>query len=346
MNPNKGDYTVDDLINEPSFQAYAYRKDPENIRLWNTWLQRHPEKAPSVEEALFILREFYSIAHPLTEKEYEEELLQVKKRLSLSKSSVTPLKSYASQRQAASAWKWVASVSFLLLALTGLHLWYQVHFQETLENTLWAERTVPKGQKVNLTLSDGTYVKLNAGSTLKFPKVFSEETREVFLEGEGYFEVSKDSLHPFVIRTGNLSTRVLGTSFIVRAYPQAPIIEVAVQSGQVQVEEKRQSQMVLTPQERVVYSKEDGKLDKSGFNPLKYFGWKDGIIYFEEATLLEIFEQLEQWYGVSFEINAIISDQETYKGSFQHESLRNVLSAIQYKVNFQFKISTDKVIVY
>jgi len=137
-------------------------------------------------------------------------------------------------------WFWLsaACISLVLLFFGRYYidnLLYQEKVVTEVPEINWQTKTVPNGQKLSLTLWDGTVVKVNSGSTISFPEEFSDSLREVHLEGEAFFEVNRDILRPFIIKSGNVETVVLGTSFNVNAYPNQEQIKVAVAEGKVKV---------------------------------------------------------------------------------------------------------------
>lgn len=159
---------------------------------------------------------------------------------------------------------------------------------------------IPRGRLYKVTLSDGSEVWLNADSRLVFPARFSGARRRVELEGEAYFKVAKDASHPFIVKAGNVSTVVLGTEFNVRSYVnEAP--EVALVEGSVVVNDCRSSRTVkLIPGQAAVVAKE--KIAVNRINTDYYKQWKEGLFYFDNASLLDVMKELGRWYNIGIEI--------------------------------------------
>lgn len=171
-----------------------------------------------------------------------------------------------------------------------------------------AERvvTVPRGERGQLRLPDGSQVMLAAGSTLRHPLEFPGGSREVMLEGEAYFTVEHDTGRPFRVRAGNLVATDLGTEFLVRAYPEDSGARVVVRSGQVAV---RSDQAQDTPGgERVVNPGELGRLGGDGVPRVEpadtaaYFSWTRGTLVFDGTPLREALPQLSRWYDLEFRL--------------------------------------------
>ncbi len=135
--------------------------------------------------------------------------------------------------------------------------------------------SIPRGQDYHLTLADGTKVWLNAESRLEFPDRFNGNTREVRLQGEAYFEVKKDVKRPFIVHTDYLSTRVLGTSFDVRAYSRKDA-SVTLVSGRVQVKTGDLAQ-ILSPGEQAALT--GSQLAVKAVDTYPITQWKEGFFY-------------------------------------------------------------------
>ncbi|MEO1011951.1 MAG: FecR domain-containing protein [Bacteroidota bacterium] len=196
-----------------------------------------------------------------------------------------------------------ASLAILIgLSIGGRYLFFETGTGEPVDRTVV---TTEWGQKNKLTLPDGTTVRLNSGSTLTFPETFHEfENREVTLSGEGFFEVTHNPNKPFVIRTGNVTTKVLGTSFNVNAYPENEEVSVTVATGKVQVISNRDGatdkEVLVMPNAQALFNKTKGTLDVSQVAIDRYLNWKDGILRFDDVTLAEAVKLLRRWYGVEF----------------------------------------------
>lgn len=157
---------------------------------------------------------------------------------------------------------------------------------------------IPRGMNKQLTLADGTQVWLNAESSLEYPETFADrEQRVVHLKGEAYFEVSKDSLHPFLVKTDALETRVLGTAFNVRAY-SLDDTQVTLVEGSVKVSDKHQNELQLKPGEHATLRKGSALKSAQVEEASAYRSWADGQFYFDDTELVEIMRELGRWYNV------------------------------------------------
>ena len=205
-------------------------------------------------------------------------------------------------------WRVAASLAAAALLTAGLVLAGRQLLTDNGRSELAAERviTVPRGQRAQFQLPDGTEVLLGAGSTVRHPHTFGERSREVMLEGEAYFAVEHDDGRPFRVRAGDLIATDLGTEFLVRAYPENPGTQVVVRSGTVAVRAVRTQD--TTQPGRVVQAGELGRLDADGAPVIEqadtaaYFAWITGTLVFDDMPLREALPQLARWYDLDFRL--------------------------------------------
>ncbi len=240
--------------------------------------------------------------------------------------------------------KRAAAIAFFFILSSGI-LYVSGVFSKKTGPVVWNEQVTPAGEKSIITLSDGSQVTLNADSKLKYPDRFDDASREVYLEGEGYFVVQRTINRPFILHTGNLSTTVLGTTFNVSAYPENKTIAVSLLEGKVKVSRNEKGTIgniaVLQPQEQLQYDKE---LDVSScglFDSLEAVGWKDNIYKFENEPLGNVLSQLERAFGITFKITdqSVLTQNMTVK--FEKDSLQTVVGVIKNLTGLDYKIVKD-----
>ncbi|MDN5212652.1 FecR domain-containing protein [Fulvivirgaceae bacterium BMA12] len=241
--------------------------------------------------------------------------------------------------------------SLLIFALVGSLVIYRVNGPSNKESAWMIKETLP-GQKLTITLMDGSTVLLNSGSRLIYPKLFGN-TREVTLEGEAFFMVSRNEQKPFIIKSGELTTTVLGTSFNIKAF-QNENIEVTVATGKVKVshdneEAARQvgqsAELVLTPNQQAIYNIADSRLNKEQINAERHLAWREGVLKFDNLRFEEAVKMLERWYGVSITLeNRQIGDCIII-GEFQNQSLHKVLRAVELALGIDYEFGSDGVVI-
>lgn len=194
---------------------------------------------------------------------------------------------------------------WIIFAL-GASIWGLSYLKTSKEplHIAYTEIVNPKGKRCRIVLSDSSTVFLGAGSKLRFPEQFTGNTREINLEGEAFFEITKNPERPFIIHTANVQTKVLGTSFKITAFKDQPI-SVGVVTGKVRVDRlidhKLKSLAVLTPGQEVYYANETTENRKIEKDDLKE--WKEGHLVHTEKPLSFIAEELERWYNVDIKIS-------------------------------------------
>lgn len=230
-----------------------------------------------------------------------------------------------------------------IIAFLGIH--YYTHFGNKLSEPDMNTVIVPAGQHAELMLSDGTKVWLNAKSKFTFPKQFNTKTREVRLDGEGYFCVAKDKEHPFIVETQMYDIKVLGTEFNVTAYKEYNMFEASLLEGSVQLQVPGSGDgLIMKPNERVYL--ENNQLIKGPIINYNQFSWKQGIINFYNESFPEILKKLELYYDIKIQVKNKAVTNFYYTGKFRtNEGLEHILKVFQLNNDFRYKIDNTQNIV-
>lgn len=197
---------------------------------------------------------------------------------------------------------------------------------------------VPAGQRAELTLSDSTKVWLNSLTTFIFPTQFTETNREVYLDGEGYFEVTHDAGKRFKVSTSEHVITVLGTEFNVTAYSkESETFATSLIDGSVEINSRDNKQhILLTPGNQVYY--QDGRLAITAIQHYDYFLWKKGIISFNHEPLKDIFRKLELYYDIRIENRNRRIENICYTGKFRtKDGIEHVLNVLQVPTNLRYQ---------
>ena len=197
---------------------------------------------------------------------------------------------------------------------------------------------VPAGQRAELTLEDGTKVWLNAKTTLTFPNQFSDNSREVKLDGEGYFDVSSDKSKPFIVNTEEYNVKVWGTEFNLMAYSENENFETSLFEGSVEVLAQGLDEgVMLKPNERIYLN--DGKMIIEPINDMDHFLWKEGILSFDDATFPELVSKLELYFDLKIEVETSQVLGYRCTGKFRmKDGVEQVLKVLQLKHEFSYEI--------
>ena len=189
-------------------------------------------------------------------------------------------------------------------------------------------------------LSDGTKVWLNAESELDFPVDFVGKERVVRLKGEAYFEVKPDAAHPFIVETRGVRTRVLGTSFNIKAYDNEESIFTTLLTGKVKVSaigEENES-VVLTPGMQSEWQENGQKMSVKKVNAENFTAWRQGAFMFDNENIMVVTRVLERWYGLKFIYNENVHEH-TFSGRLsKDEPLESILETLTFTGGPQFKI--------
>ena len=202
---------------------------------------------------------------------------------------------------------------------------------------------VPKGGEYSLELPDGTVVWVNSESSLRFPEKFTSNRREVFLEGEAYFEVKKDANRPFYVHTEAGKVRVLGTAFNVCAYSNDRFWQTTLVEGSVMINQE-ENEVLLKPNEQYQIDMETGKGELKEVLPELYTSWRDGKFYFKAYTFEELVGKLERWYDFTmFYTNESIKNRRFSGVVNKHESLQDMLKFLEMTSDVQFNVKGNVV---
>ncbi|MFO7256617.1 MAG: FecR domain-containing protein [Bacteroidota bacterium] len=352
------DFDAGDLAQDESFIRWVKSPTPELESRWTAWLEEHPDKAEEVQEARRMVLAVLSEPERFP-TEYQKEMMwnRVQREILL--------------EEKPSVWQNnFLRIAALLLLSGGLSYFAFLYSQRNeagLENSQ-AKSTIPEySERVNngkyplkMILSDGSSIVLQPNSSLRYPQSFGSDSREVYLEGEALFDIARDPHRPFLVYANELVTKVLGTSFSIRAYENEPNVIVEVRSGKVSVfaqptgkavhtsDSPRREGLVLSPNQQAVYSREDARLTKSLFeNPSLLIPEEEQRSFeFVDAKMGDVFAALEKAYGVE-----IVYDEEIMSGcylnaSLTDESLQVKLSLICKAVNATYEIMDTHIIVY
>lgn len=196
--------------------------------------------------------------------------------------------------------------------------------------------TTPRGRQYNLELSDGTRVWLNASSSITFPTSFGEKDRNVDITGEVYFEVTKDKTRPFKVSVNGSIINVLGTHFNVNAYYDEASVNTTLLEGSVLIT-KKEKKALLKPGQQAKVQESGGILVNENANLNEVMGWKNGVFYFENASIQTVLRQLSRWYDVDVVYEKGVPAR-TFEGEIQRNLQLSQVLKILEKNEVHFKI--------
>lgn len=209
---------------------------------------------------------------------------------------------------------------------------------------------IPRGKVFKIILSDGTMVWLNAESKIRFPEKFldSEDTRTVYLEGEAYFDVTHNIDKPFIVKSGGLEVKVLGTKFNISSYPSEEQIKTTLVAGSVELRTpaKKSQPYKLEPNYQAAYERSSFSSKVSRVNTDDFTAWIDKRIVFKNETFKSITTKIERTYNVNITNELKNFNQENFTGEFDIETIEDILKALKEISNFNYNINGRNIRIY
>ncbi len=338
---NFSDYQFEDFISDESFLDYAKGTNPDNIKLWESRLAENPDKHKTATEAKKFIQLINFKKQSLSQEFINTEWNRLNKRLNIdNQRTLAGFKKFKIK-----IWQYAAVFAFLMV-LAG-----SVFFSDSIFNTkneiAYHEIITPKGQIKNILLPDGSLVFLNSDTKLKYGSNFGTKKREVFLEGEAFFDVTHDSRKPFVIHTSENIVKVLGTAFNVSAYPDENIHQISLERGKISISHDKGKSAILNANQiyLLLCNKNQSKIFKSE-NVEMYSSWKDGKIIFRNQRFADITRKLERSHNIVIIIQNTQIENLRYTGEFNiNDDIRKILGIISLTTPVNYEIKKDTIFI-
>ncbi|MEL7002626.1 MAG: FecR domain-containing protein [Bacteroidota bacterium] len=330
------DFALDDYfiqwVKSPSADADAF---------WSNWIKDNPNKKEIIEEARqVVLALDFSSSKP-SQKEFSEVKAKIDEEINLLESNERNLK--------ISPWKLSSVAAAIILFVVSLVV-FNIDPQDIITHT------TAYGETKVITLPDQSTVTLNANSTLRYTTDWENtDTREVWLEGEGFFDIEKvvhaellDSIvyKRFLVYSGALNVEVLGTTFNINNRKEAP--KVVLSTGKIALEipdSEDTTKLLMKPGDFVKYVSATRQLVKKEVDPIKFTSWKENKLYFEDTSLSEVAEIIEDNYGmqVVFEKNELKNIKLT--GTMSTTSLQTFIDVLSESIDKNIVASKGQLII-
>lgn len=325
-------YDVDDFVADAFFKRWVKQPDEATHIFWEKWLEERPEKADTIAQAKSMVAFLNFSVEEASPEEQQEVKANIMRQIRSRQHVVhpNPFRRYLS----------VAAVACLLL--TGAYFVWQFALDQP-----YHQYATDFGAQKEILLPDSTLVKLNANSSLKFRKDWSDQRmREVWLEGEAFFEVVKkpDAADGrFFVHTNQLDVEVLGTTFNVQA--RHGETQVVLNTGKIKLHQasqgKEQQEIFLEPGEMATLSKD--ALVKSQVNPHVYSSWKDNRLFFENESIRKIARRLNDTYGYEVKVARQEWLDLTFTGSCPADDISILLTAISESFEVQVTLHDQQI---
>lgn len=318
----------------------------EEMRVFLKWYRHSLEN----KKLFFQLKHLYELREGgLMPDEKEVEASWKRLQGKLDKHPAGSLSSVRAAGNKRGFFSWVyisaAAIAVLLVVLSVriLHQPSQVEWKEV--------RTGPAGEPRSIFLPDGSHVRLNASSLLRFPEKFKKGPREVYLDGEAYFDVVEDKHNVFVVHTDKQQINVLGTEFNVLGYASDPYTVTTLVTGKVSLgiydhNNELKEEIVMRPNQQVYFDKELHRTLLADVNSQEATSWLRGVYSFRDAPLEEIVRRLEKVHGVNFVILEEALREEAYTGKFfADQTLDETVDVLNFKGRFHFQSKEDTIFI-
>ncbi|MBQ3249619.1 MAG: FecR domain-containing protein [Bacteroidales bacterium] len=315
---------------------FAGQLTPQEEAQVQAWLVEHSED-PQVQDALLaIMSDMETEDMTVSSPAY----VKVSRRLGLDRKS-------RFERTVRTIGRWAMGIAAcVMLPLLGAFVYDRLSVPEQAD---WLELKVPYGQTDELVLADGTHLHLNAGTRVTYPSAFLGSERRVFIEGEVFAEVARNPEQPFIIASGDVDVKVLGTTFNFKAYDNTECVELILLEGAVQVDidaSTRTKQIQLHPGEMVQYDRKSGEIEMKDFRPHLYKGFHDdGSIHFFNLRLSDIASDLERLFGVKVVLlDEALAETRYFAWFSNNETLDQILDGIN--VDGRMKLRKKDNVIY
>jgi hypothetical protein len=202
---------------------------------------------------------------------------------------------------------------------------------------------VPRGSSYSIKLSDGSMIRLNAETRLKYPVQFIGDKRQVWINGEAFFEITKDKKMPFIVNLDSLAIEVLGTKFNVNTYTENKQIATTLVEGKVKLSSSSQS-ILLEPNQQAILRK--GNLTKHKVQISNYISWINGVFSFDEISLKKLMINIRRWYNIDYEFIDKELENKIFTGVIKKEmNLENLLNIIERVSRIKTNIKNQKIYI-
>lgn len=357
MNADK--MSIEELLSDESFINYCKGVSPGDIAFWENYIQENPDKALLVEHAK---EQYVQLFNALALADLDEQAARLENSLGQRESTVVVQMEQFEKEKRGKVLPLLLKITAAAMVVAGLFITIN-HFGAGRYNSVKTYAAV-YGERKNIQLPDGSVVTLNAGSNIKINEKYGITTRDVYLEGEAFFEVKHDTSLPFIVHTPAMDVKALGTAFNVKAYLNEKNTETSLISGLVEVtlKENNNLKMLLYPNQKIEW--QNGNTNSSNTNvataikdtslnvtdslkkelvvtntgDIKEIAWKENKLIFDDEEFEDITILLERWYGAKINFKDTSIRHYRFTGTYEKEDLNTVLDFLKESRSFNYTI--------
>lgn len=312
-------------IEELLISYYDGKATADEVRKIESWIKLSDENKKQAMEiyTLLLMTEVQQVAENI---DLDEELSKVKGYMRENKYHI-------------SWWSWMQRIAVFLLIPMAITIFMLCQSRSTPTHAQLYEIRSQPGMITSFRLPDSTLVYLNSGSVLKYPAAFTGNIREVSLDGEAYFDVTKDSTRKFIVSTSqNSKVEVLGTRFNVEAFGNMDEVTTTLIEGKVEFVYQQagtECKMTIKPGQKNIYNKKNGEILLKNTNGVSELSWKDMKIILDQTPMRDALRMLGKRYNVEFVVNTSKYDKFTFTGKFTEQYIEDILE--DFKISSQIR---------
>jgi len=233
---------------------------------------------------------------------------------------------------------WAVRIAIAIMLPVLCVIGFRANKNASLIRETWVEINAPAWTRAHFSLPDGTMGWLNSNSTLRYKGTFNTD-RQVFLQGEAYFDVHKNPRKPFTVNTTDVSLKVLGTRFNIASYENEDEVDVVLEEGKLLFNSKVMSgSYSMQPNELITYHKDSKAITAEMVQPQKYILWTEGRLVFRNDPLDVIARRLERWYNIEVTLEGKVNQDFRWRATFVDENLEEVLNILKYSLAIDYRI--------
>lgn len=340
---------ISDLLEDLEFISWVKYPNDELNTYWESWIQANPHRVEDIQLAKEVILGLHFPSKQASEEIKSDILFRLLQKEHIFKEDYSQPFIDQGNTWWSGAWQ-ISKVAAILLFVFTFSFLFSLITQEqnSIQNGLfvqWEEKSAKNGEKLSFRLPDQTIVWLNSGSSLNYPQSFDSTVRLVKLKGEGFFEVAENADQPFQVLANGSLTTAIGTSFNINS-KESKEVKVSLVSGKVSVKFLADSlSYFLLPGQELNYETSDQRILIERFDPEVVQGWKYGQLIFKQATMEEVIQELQDWYGVQIQLKGDPHRVWHFNGKFENQTLENVLESISNIEKFDFQILDKQVII-
>lgn len=352
---------VADLLADESFINFCKRSSAQDVAAWETYLEENPERRAVIVHAR---EKFIELFNALGQADLDEQVTRLSNRMEAlelpAQAPVVQMETFEDKKKPGSGFTWLR-IAAALLALAGLFFVFNYIGKGGKKGS--KTFLAAYGERKNIQLPDGSDVTLNAGSKIEIRENFGASGRDVYLEGEAFFDVKHNDKLPFVVHTQAMDVKALGTAFNVKAYSDERITETSLIRGLVEVtlKESNNRTMLLYPSQKIKWEHyvagskgasaiarqtdslrlKDSLVKKvfvTDHGDVKEIAWKENKLVFDDDLFSDIAVLLERWYGVEIEFRDDSLRDYHFSSTFEKEDINTVLEYLRESRKFSYKI--------